>query len=382
MWMLRLMAPDSPFSAGIPEIIVARMKRDLRVVLCVLALWVAAVSAPSGYAQDAASELLTRVNNLRASLGLPAYRWNNALAAAAANQARWMVDNNQVSHTQPDGSTPRSRARAAGYPSQLVSENIYMGGMASVDAAWNFWVNSGVHYAGLTNARYDEVGIATAAGAGGRAYVMVFGTSSGNWEAPAVQRPNSSRPNAAPPPLPIVGVDNVGNIMYEIQPGDDLGTIALLFGYSWGDIPAIMDLNSLTQDDIRRLRIGSVLLVPPKSGTYTPTPEPTRDPSIPTETPTPTLTLTPTATATPAPTLTPTDLPPAVFVMPTATPTRELIVRTLEPVVAMLATPSLQEAAPNAAESAPNGLPLWLMAAIVVQVGIIVGAAVQYFRRH
>lgn len=361
------------------------MKRNLRVMLSVLALWIAAASVSPSYAQDAASELLARVNNLRASLGLPAYRWNNALAAAAANQARWMVDNNQVSHTQPDGSTPRSRARNAGYPSQLVSENIYMGGMASVDTAWNFWVNSGIHYAGLTNARYDEVGIAMATGAGGRAYVMVFGTSSGNWEAPAVQRPSgSSRPNAAaPPPLPIVGVDNVGNIMYEIQPGDDLGTIALLFGYSWGDIPTIMDLNSLTQADIRRLRIGSVLLVPPKSGTYTPTPEPTRDPSIPTETPTPTLTLTPTATATLTRTPTPTDLPPAVFVMPTPTPTRELIVRTLEPVVAMAATPALQEVTINAPEASPaSGLPVWLIAAVVVQVGIIVGAAVQYFRRH
>ncbi|XWX03000.1 CAP domain-containing protein [Aggregatilineales bacterium SYSU G02658] len=353
------------------------MRRTLHVTLSALALLLVAVSFPPVYAQDAASELLARVNTLRASLGLPAYRWNNTLAAAAANQARWMADNNQVSHTQPDGSTPRSRARAAGYPSQLVSENIYMGGMASVDSAWNFWVNSAVHYAGLTNARYDEVGIASATGAGGRAYVMVFGTSSGSWDAPAVQRPSSgSRPNAAPPPLPIVGVDNVGNIMYEIQPGDDLGTIALLFGYSWGDIPGIMDLNSLTQDDIRRLRIGSVLLVPPKSGTYTPTPEPTRDPSIPTETPTPTPTLTPTVTPTP------TDLPPAVFVMPTATPTRELIVRTLEPVVAMAATPSLQEVTVNDLESPASGLPIWLIAAVTAQVGIIIGAAVQYFRRR
>lgn len=364
------------------------MKRDAFLLSLLLALALIAASSQVTSAQDAASELLTRVNNLRASLGLPAYRWNNALAAAAANQARWMVDNNQVSHTQPDGSTPRSRARAAGYPSQLVSENIYMGGMASVDAAWNFWVNSAVHYAGLTNARYDEVGIATATGAGGRAYVMVFGTSSSNWEAQVAAQPSGgNRPAAAaPPPLPIVGVDNVGNIMYEIQPGDDLGTIALLFGYSWGDLPAIMDLNGLTQEDIRLLRIGSVLLVPPKSGTYTPTPEPTRDPSIPTETPTPTPTLTPTETPTPTLTPTPTDLPPAVFVMPTPTPTRELIVRTLEPVVALVATPSLQEVtlqetpAQEAPTGAASGLPAWLIAAVVVQVGIIVGAAVQYFR--
>ncbi len=345
--------------------------------------WGILSSPPAVQAQDASSELLARVNNLRASLGLPAYRWNNALAAAAASQARWMAETSQVSHMQSDGSTPRSRARAAGYPSQLVSENIYMGGMASVDAAWNFWVNSPVHYAGLTNARYDEVGIASASGAGGRAYVMVFGSSSGSWDAPAAARPSrGGQAAAAPPPLPIVGVDNVGNIMYEVQPGDDLGTIALLFGYTWDDIPAMLTLNGLTQEDIRRLRIGSVFLVPPKSGTYTPTPEPTRDPSIPTETPTPTSTLTPTLTPTATSTSTPTDLPPAVFVMPTATPTRALIVRTLEPAVAMIATPSLQESTPTPPANSQGGLPGWLIVAVTIQLGIIIGAAIQHFRQR
>jgi hypothetical protein len=340
------------------------------------------IFATFSHAQDVSGELMARVNNLRASLGLTAYTWNGALAAAAANQARWMVDNNQVSHVQFDGSRPRDRAAAAGYNSQWVSENIYMGGMASIDSAWNFWINSPVHYAGLTNANYNDIGIGTATGAGGQSFVLVFGNSTGAWQAyNAASGGNNAASVAAAPPLPIVGVDNNGNIMYEIQEGDDLGTIALLFGYTWDDIPYMLELNQLTQDDIRLLKTGSVFLVPPASGTYTPTPEPTLDPAIPTNTATPTPTFTPTQTVTPSITPTSTDLPPAVYVQPSVTPTRPMIVRTVAPStqVAMVSTPALKEA--TVPEAPTNSPPVWLVLAIGAQVGVLGIAAFQFIRR-
>jgi hypothetical protein len=336
------------------------------------------------HAQDVSGELLARVNNLRASLGLAAYTWNGALAAAAANQARWMVDNNQVSHVQFDGSRPRDRASAAGYNSQWVSENIYMGGLASIDSAWNFWLNSAVHYAGLTNANYNDIGIASATGSGGQSFVLVFGNSTGAWQTfnSASASNADSAAVAAAPPLPIVGVDNSGNIMYEVQAGDDIGTIALLFGYTWDDIPYMLELNQMTQEDIRLLKTGSVFLVPSASGTYTPTPEPTRDPTIPTETATPTPTATETITATPTITPTSTDLPPAVYVQPSVTPTRPMIVRTVAPStqVAMVVTQPLQEATTPEppTQSSP---PVWLVIAIGAQVGVLGIAAFQFVRR-
>ncbi|MBL8153933.1 MAG: CAP domain-containing protein, partial [Anaerolineae bacterium] len=127
----------------------------------------------SASAQDVAGDLLGRINGLRSARGLPSYSLNGALTAAASSQAQWMVANNcAIAHTHPDGSNPRSRAQAFGYTTSDVSENIYCGGNATTAAAWNFWVNSSIHYAGLVNTRYKEVGIAAAQGAPGTSFVL------------------------------------------------------------------------------------------------------------------------------------------------------------------------------------------------------------------
>lgn len=363
------------------------------VVLCVLGL-----SATTGFAQDVSGDLLGRINGLRTSLGLSAYQLNGALTAAASAHARWMTDNNQVSHVQFDGSAPRDRARANGYTSTWVSENIYMGTIAGVGDAWGFWINSPIHYAGLTSPNYDEVGIGFASGAGGNAYVLVFGNSTG--AARAVSTGGGSNGasggngagTVASQPSFVVGVDSVGNIMHEVQPGDTLGDIMLIYGYTWDDIPSVLALNGLTQADIRRIKVGSVLLVPPYDGTYTPTPQPTLEHTL---TPTPEPTATPTITATPAPavippvafnaqTPTPTDTP-SPTPLPMATVTESVIVRTLPPStqVAQLGTPVLSvlptEAPPISAES---GVPMWLVVAIGVQLAVLAYATFEFFRKR
>src|SRR6478672_8489820 len=86
-------------------------------------------------AQDE-GDLVGRMNALRSSKGLPAYTVNGSLTAAAQSQAQWLVDNGcAIAHTHPDGSNPDTRARAAGYSTDWVGENIYCGGMAKVDNA-------------------------------------------------------------------------------------------------------------------------------------------------------------------------------------------------------------------------------------------------------
>ncbi len=67
-------------------------------IICLL------LSASSLQAQDGAGDLLGRINGLRASLGLPAYRLNGALGAAAQSQAQWMADTGSISHVRSDGS--------------------------------------------------------------------------------------------------------------------------------------------------------------------------------------------------------------------------------------------------------------------------------------
>jgi hypothetical protein len=362
------------------------------IALLLLSLLVMPIQAQEG-------DLLTRINNLRTSQGLAPYSRNGQLDAAAASHARWMVDNAEVSHSGANGSTPRSRAQAAGYGSQWVSENIYGGSNASVNTAWTFWINSPIHYRGLTSPNYQEVGIGVARGSWGGAYVLLFGGDGGGYVAPVRAASSSGGGgNSAPPPPPsfVVGVDAVGNIMHEIQPGDTLGDIALIYGYTWDDVPYMLEINDLSEEESRTLEIGAVMLVPPYEGTYTPTPgEPTE---IPTHTPTPTErpsdTPTATATITPTPTSTATPLPIGTSSAPvnvlelfTATPT--IAITPTQPVSptpqAVAAGIDIENEPPTPAHqitAASEGRPLWLIGAIGLQVVILVGAGVEMVRRH
>jgi hypothetical protein len=355
--------------------------------------------AGSTYAQD---DLFGRINALRTNRGLPAYSINSALTAAAQSQAQWMVDNGcAIAHTRPDGSNPRSRAQAAGYPTSDVSENIYCGGNASRDSAWTFWVNSSIHYAGLVNTRYQEIGLASAEGSGGRSFVLVFGNPGAPAYVPPAAAAGGGGGPAAPaaPPSFVVGVDPVGNIMHEIQPEDTLGQIALIYGYSWGDIPNILALNGMTEGDYRKLAIGSVILIPPYDGTYTPTPGgPPADSA--------------TATAVPVnsvanettlqPTITPTAeaIQPITFTPLPAVATANAIPQTMQVVTASAVPSPLPEgvafavtapgmplnvdtsaAEPLQAASTNAGPPAWLIVGLVVQVGVIIAAGLEYIRR-
>lgn len=367
-------------------------------------------------AQGEAGDLLGRINALRGSLGLPGYAMNGALSAAAQSQAQWMADTGMISHTRPDGSTPRGRALSAGYPTTEVSENIYGGSNAGVDAAWTFWINSRIHYLGLTNVRYKEVGVGVARSAWGAAFVLVFGNPGGPEYVPPAVKAGSS---AAGQPSFVAGLDPHGNIMHEVQPGDTLGDIALIYGYTWGDIQTMLALNGLSEADVRELEIGSIFLVPSKNGTYTPTAPPesaaaTVAPvvevaAVSTSVPTtvPTLELLPTATLSPtAPGIATLDTVPQALLLPTsaATVTAADGIATLDPVPQALLLPTgpatMTEAAPptgqKIADAGPQAAPVkatgvvtassrqspWLAIALVVQVGVLLVAGFEFVRRR
>ncbi|MBE2183665.1 MAG: LysM peptidoglycan-binding domain-containing protein [Anaerolineae bacterium] len=385
----------------------------LSLVLLLLCLTMGALSA-----QDEASDLFARVNNLRASVGRASYSYNAALAAAAQNQAQWMLETGSVSHTRPDGSGPRTRALNAGYPSTMVGENIYIGGMASADSAWTFWVNSGVHYAGMVNASFTEMGVGVAHGANGAAYVLVFGNSGG----PPPPPPSSSgaaavaaaadAPAQQGPPVYFAGVDGSGNLMHMVQAGDTLGDIALIYGYTWDDLPRLMALNNLA--DVRDLDIGSIFLVPSHAGTYTPSPggpsETPPPPTSPPNTPTPippsitpyvafrpvsnpaTLVVTPLDALTQAASLSPTPSPTrGNIATAAAVPTELAVAMAVTPTIGAGASPSpagteiaqLPELEPAVQPASGGGAPpnTWLIVAIVVQAGVVLAAGFEFIRR-
>lgn len=333
-------------------------------------------------AQAQAGDLLARINNLRGSLGLPGYTLNGALSAAAQAQAQWMADTATISHVRPDGSGPRTRAVNAGYPTTDVSENIYGGTGANIDTAWSFWVNSGIHYRGLTEPRFKEVGVGIATSSWGTTFVLMFGNPGGPapFVAPAA---GAGGGGASAPPSYVRGLDPNGFIMHEIQPEDTLGDIALLYGYTWDDIPYMMQVNNV--GDNRSLQIGEIFLVPPHDGTYTPTPgdagsaaTPEGESSADAEAQ---------ATATPEPTDIPTFTPiPTMAGIATAAAMPEVIA------VALAQPPSatpLEVAAVNT-ETVPmlaggtitrSGPSPWLGIALVVQVGLLLLAGFEFVRR-
>jgi hypothetical protein len=346
-------------------------------------------------AQDGAGDLLGRINALRASLGRAGCSVHPALTAAAQSQAQWIVETGRVSHTRPDGSGVRTRAANAGYPSQQVTENIYGGSNATVSDAWAFWVNSGVHYNSMVSPDYNEIGIGIARSAWGTAFVVVFGSQSGGWSAPpAAAAPSGGSGRSAPannaPPSFVLGLDARGNIRHRVQPGDTLGDIALIYGYGWSDIPALMALNNMT--DVRDLVVGSEFLVPPKNGTFTPT----VDPNTPTPSHTPSPippSITPfiaqreptSAAPTPMPTSDPTFevvvFAPATIFVPTAQPTATPSNLPSPAVTQIAALPTANSGAPLPANTGGGGLPMWIVIALGVQAILIAGAGIEFARR-
>ena len=342
----------------------AKMMGMCRCLLISLALM--SLLASSLSAQDAEAIFLARVNALRRQQNRPAYTVHAALRAAAANHARWLARTGLSSHRQEDGSGPRERAAKAGYSSSWVSENYYFGS-GGVEAAWNFWLKSPVHYAGLVSPYYNNIGIASASSGQRTAYVLVFGNASGRLSGDAPAGSSAEAGDGAPvAPAYVLGLDAVGNIKHQVRSGDTIGGIALLYGYDWKDIPGMLSLNGMTWDDIRLLKPGAIFLVPPKAGTFTPTPV------------TPSATPSATAIATISPAAQ-TDLPATATRQPLQ-PSPTVVIR-----IASLAraTPGPRQiTSPGAQPSSPGpALTAALLAAILLQAGIIMGASIALIRR-
>ncbi len=213
---------------------------------------------------DIADELFARINQLRESLGLAPYILNDALQTAARDQAQWMASNGIVTHIRPDGNTPCQRALAAGYSeSPSCSEIIYMGRMATLESAWNFWMTSKIHYAELTNPRHRDAGAGVFKSTEfGHAFVVVFG-------------------GYIVPTLRVSPLASPGT--YIVQPGDTLYRIAVRYGVPLATLAAA---NRIGINDT--LYIGQVLVIPQSTV------------PVPTLVPTATLTLVPVLTLTPS----------------------------------------------------------------------------------
>ena len=111
------------------------------------------------------TQLQQLINGERTKAGLPALTVNAQLTAAAKAHVTDMLCNNYLSRVGLDGSTPETRAKAAGFNGSLVVEDIYalhpaLGG--NPQSAINWWMSDATSKADLLNPNTTVFGIAYA----------------------------------------------------------------------------------------------------------------------------------------------------------------------------------------------------------------------------
>ncbi|MFV1963675.1 MAG: CAP domain-containing protein, partial [Acidimicrobiia bacterium] len=99
------------------------------------------------------------INAERQSRGLTPYSSQGQLQAAARSHGTDMACNDFFSHTGSDGSSVRDRVSAQGYAWSWVGENLFAGGSASPQSAFDWWMLSPPHQANLMNSNYTDIGI-------------------------------------------------------------------------------------------------------------------------------------------------------------------------------------------------------------------------------
>jgi LysM repeat protein len=215
------------------------------------------------------AQILALVNQLRASYGLPPFIWNGQLAAAAQNQANFLAANNIYTHTGTGGSSPQSRATAAGYFGRA-TENIVGGTNLTPGQGVIWWQNSPVHFNTLISPNYTEVGIARSAGFDQNFYTLVAGSPSEEGAPPPAAVVQDDSALAPVAPVVIAAPREDGSIVHVLDSGQSFWTIAARY-----EVPLeqLYLYNNLTQDSVIRpgdeliIRLAEGQLPPP-----TPTP--------------------------------------------------------------------------------------------------------------
>lgn len=152
-----------------------------------------------GYASDiTVDQVVSQVNQQRASAGLAVMSTNPLLMQAAQAKANDMFANQYWSHTSPSGAEPWSFIKSAGYSYRVAGENLARD-FAVTDQAVTAWMQSPTHRANILNNRYTETGVA-----------VVNGTLNGVETTLVVQlfgSPQLAPPQLASAPTPAVSIN-------------------------------------------------------------------------------------------------------------------------------------------------------------------------------
>jgi uncharacterized protein YkwD len=120
--------------------------------------------------------VITLTNLQRAMIGLDPLLPSPALMAAAQTHAEDMAARGYFSHAGLDGSTPATRASAAGYAWIALGENIAQG-QSTPEQVMQSWMTSEGHRSNILNPIFENIGVGYAISprTGNSYWVQLFG---------------------------------------------------------------------------------------------------------------------------------------------------------------------------------------------------------------
>lgn len=104
-------------------------------------------------------EMLNRVNQERARVGVGPLCYNKKLIASSVQHNNDMISMNKMDHRGSDGSRSWDRIKAQGYQYSTCAENVARG-QSSVSIVMNSWMNSSGHRKNLLNPNFIHFGAA------------------------------------------------------------------------------------------------------------------------------------------------------------------------------------------------------------------------------
>jgi uncharacterized protein YkwD len=109
------------------------------------------------------AQIVAEMNRERSAQGLRPLQLNEKLCLAAADRVKDMFAKRYFDHVAPDGLDPFSWVEQRGYDYRSIGENIAIG-YRSAAAIVDGWMTSPGHRENILEKKYEEVGIAIAAG--------------------------------------------------------------------------------------------------------------------------------------------------------------------------------------------------------------------------
>ncbi len=199
-------------------------------------------------------QVIALVNQVRSGYGLSPLQAKSELMVAAQGHSDYQASVGSVTHTGSGGSSPLSRALAAGYgggAKVYVTENIYGGNDASPSQAVSWWKGDSVHLQAMINPNAIDAGAGIASSGSMVYYTLDIGYIAGQEGSAATNVPGvgGTRPPTA---IPIIMIQTAtpnadGSIIHIVQSGQALWNIAAAYKISLTDL---MNMNGLTEDSL------------------------------------------------------------------------------------------------------------------------------------